>query len=96
MVIMGMTAENNFDVVEAESQFFHAGADYRYLPLEACVDQNVSLRCRNQERRVFGLRSDKINVADHLKRRKRRRLRSALSGQRHRSRQKRRNCKEEF
>ena len=70
VVKMGVADEQDLDVAEMKSQFLHAFPDERRGSLETAVDQDVSLRRRDQ---VGGKpsTSDVIDVARYPERRKR-------------------------
>src|SRR5258708_21176775 len=70
MVEVGMTDQQNLDITEAEPQFFNALAQKRNRSFEIAVDQDVSLRRRDQVSSQPAA-ATVVNVADHAIRRKR-------------------------
>src|SRR5579862_2641226 len=70
VIRMGMAVQQNLDVGKLEAQFLDRGADYRDGFLIVAVDQDVTLRGRDQEGAEL-LRSYKVHVADDLMRRER-------------------------
>src|SRR5215469_3901257 len=70
MIAVRMAAEQNLNVLKAESQLFDRGANHRDCGLEVAVDQDQPSR-RTDEKRAQRLRSDKVEVRDDLVRRER-------------------------
>ncbi len=93
VIRMGMADENDLDVAELESELFHAGADQRYVLVPVRIDQNQTLRCRDQVFRS-GLHANVVDIARYLERWKWHqlirslRLRLACQAQQHRHRRK--------
>ena len=68
VVAVGMTAEDDLDVFESESEFGHRVADHGIVSLVVRVDEDVPLRCCHQKRSER-FRADVVDVADDLVRR---------------------------
>src|ERR1700722_7142136 len=70
MVEMGVTNQQNFDVLEMKAELLHALLDLRHRAFEVAVDQDVALRGGDQKGSQT-CAADVVDVADDLVRRKR-------------------------
>src|SRR5580698_181675 len=70
MVEMGVTNQQNFDVLEMKAELLHALLDLRHRAFEVAVDQDVALRGGDQKGSQ-ACATDVVDVADDLVRRKR-------------------------
>ena len=68
VVAVGMTAKDDLDVFDFESEFGHGVADHGIISLVVRVDEDVPLRCRHQKARER-FRAHVVHVADDLVRR---------------------------
>jgi uncharacterized protein YdhG (YjbR/CyaY superfamily) len=69
MVPVGMTDEQNFCILEFESELFDAGFDHRHIRFQVTINQDVPLR-RCYEIVREPLTTNVIQIARYAKRRK--------------------------
>ena len=70
MIRVSVAAQQDLDVGETEPQLLDRGTNHRDRLLVVAVDEDVSLRRRDQEG-TQPLRADKVDIPDHLVGRKR-------------------------